>query len=129
MSKRGSPLTPHSRYPLPTLASQKDQVLDDWASLNFSMRDIALKYQASANLVNYIVRVARVAGDPRALTGAERLAGIKQREEARIAAIPRHHLADEFGIKRGRVIEITTQSAHINRITLSAGDNTGIGCL
>lgn len=102
-----------------TASSQREQILDDWATGAFTPESIAAKYKiAVSSVMGNIIGRARSAGDPRAMT-------MREHAEAKAAkAEPKPKgpsLADAFGIRPGRVIERGAESGRVNRITLSGG--------
>jgi hypothetical protein len=117
-----------TRVGLPSLASQRDALVADWATGAFTHAALAEKCQASEGSVRDQISRARAAGDPRALTEAQLRAAHAAREAALAARRKAPGLAETLGIRRGAVVVkrsayATSAAARLreNRITLSAG--------
>jgi len=103
-----------------TASSQRDHILDDWATGDFTPATLAAKYKiAVSSIMGNIIQRARSEGDPRAKTMKELADAKTPKAEAKPKS---PSLAETFGIRPGRLIEIGEQAGgRVNRITLSGG--------
>jgi len=100
-------------------------ILDDWATGKFLLAALVDKHGGSEDTVHTIIRRARAAGDPRALTLGERNAAGRRSHESEKPQPPRS-FAERMGIRIGATAVMfdgsTLYKRRENRVKLSAGD-------